>query len=138
MNNAKNLFNSLPENEQLLLVEKVMPMSGLYRQIENKENWSDGQWQLLHDEFINSIHWEQGEELESIDVHDKTYIVKGESDLGNRYEATGIYSDDELVSIEYLHSKDFWVECNICKAHLKNWSGSTPCCGSIAYIIEQE
>ena len=102
MNNAKKLFNSLPENEQLLLVEKVMPISGLYRQIENKKDWSDGQWKLLHDEFINSIHWEQGEKLESIDVHDKTYIVKGESDLGNRYEATGIYSDYILVSIEDL------------------------------------
>lgn len=31
---------------------------------------------------------------------------------------------------------DFWVECNVCKNHLKNWTGSTPCCGSIAWLIE--
>jgi len=30
----------------------------------------------------------------------------------------------------------FWVECNVCKQQLKNWTGSTPCCGSIAYMIE--
>jgi len=31
---------------------------------------------------------------------------------------------------------DFWVECNVCKSQHKNWVGSTPCCGSIAYIVE--
>lgn len=33
--------------------------------------------------------------------------------------------------------KDFWVECDVCKTQYKNWSGSTPCCGSIAYIINE-
>jgi hypothetical protein len=33
-------------------------------------------------------------------------------------------------------NNDFWVECNVCKTQLKNWTGSTPCCGSIAYIVE--
>ena len=32
--------------------------------------------------------------------------------------------------------KDFWVECNVCKHRLKNWVGSTPCCGSIAWVVE--
>lgn len=32
--------------------------------------------------------------------------------------------------------KDFWVECNVCKQQLKNWTGSTPCCGSLAFIVE--
>lgn len=31
---------------------------------------------------------------------------------------------------------EFWVECNVCKQQLKNWTGSTPCCGSIAYLVE--
>ena len=31
---------------------------------------------------------------------------------------------------------DFWVECNVCKTQLKNWVGSTPCCGSIAFLVE--
>jgi len=31
--------------------------------------------------------------------------------------------------------EDFWVECNVCKTQLKNWVGSTPCCGSIAFIV---
>jgi hypothetical protein len=34
--------------------------------------------------------------------------------------------------------QDFWVECNVCKQHFKNWTGSTPCCGSIAYMIEND
>lgn len=33
---------------------------------------------------------------------------------------------------------DFWVECNVCKSRLKNWSGSTPCCGSIAYVVDED
>ena len=33
-------------------------------------------------------------------------------------------------------TNDFWVECAVCHQQLKNWTGSTPCCGSIAYIVE--
>lgn len=32
--------------------------------------------------------------------------------------------------------KDFIVECNVCEQQYKNWTGSTPCCGSIAYVVE--
>jgi len=32
--------------------------------------------------------------------------------------------------------KDFWVECNVCKTQYKNHVGSTACCGSIAYLVE--
>ena len=35
-----------------------------------------------------------------------------------------------------VSGSDFWVECNVCKQQLKNWTGSTPCCGSIAYMVE--
>lgn len=35
------------------------------------------------------------------------------------------------------NKKDFWVECDVCKQHLKNHVGSTPCCGSIAYLVEE-
>lgn len=35
-----------------------------------------------------------------------------------------------------LADSDFWVECNVCKTQLKNWTGSTPCCGSIAWLVE--
>ena len=31
--------------------------------------------------------------------------------------------------------KDFWVQCNVCKTQWKNWVGSTPCCGSIAFLV---
>jgi hypothetical protein len=34
-----------------------------------------------------------------------------------------------------VSSSDFWVECNVCKQQLKNWTGSTPCCGSIAWLV---
>ncbi len=34
--------------------------------------------------------------------------------------------------------KEFWVECNVCKTQYKNHVGSTPCCGSIAYLMEGE
>lgn len=32
--------------------------------------------------------------------------------------------------------ENFIVECAVCKQHLENWIGSTPCCGSIAYLVE--
>ena len=34
--------------------------------------------------------------------------------------------------------KDFYVECDVCKQHLKNWIGSTPCCGSIAWMVNDD
>jgi len=34
--------------------------------------------------------------------------------------------------------KDFWARCNVCGTQYLNWSGSTPCCGSIAYIVEDD
>lgn len=34
--------------------------------------------------------------------------------------------------------KDFTVECNVCKQHYENWIGSTPCCGSIAYLVNED
>jgi hypothetical protein len=33
---------------------------------------------------------------------------------------------------------DFEVECNVCKQRLINWTGSTPCCGSIAFLVEND
>lgn len=35
-----------------------------------------------------------------------------------------------------VSGSDYWVECNVCKQQLKNWTGSTPCCGSIAWLVE--
>lgn len=35
-----------------------------------------------------------------------------------------------------MNNKDFIVECKVCKQRYKNHVGSTPCCGSIAYIVE--
>lgn len=41
-----------------------------------------------------------------------------------------------------LHPKeeenDFHVKCNVCGQVLKNWIGSTPCCGSIAYSCDED
>lgn len=35
-------------------------------------------------------------------------------------------------------NKDFTVECNVCKQRLDNWVGSTPCCGSIAFLVGED
>lgn len=42
----------------------------------------------------------------------------------------------EFPRVTRLADSDFWVECNVCKTQLKNWTGSTPCCGSIAWMVE--
>jgi len=33
--------------------------------------------------------------------------------------------------------KDFWVECNVCGQQYRNWSGSTPCCGSLSWVLTE-
>lgn len=33
--------------------------------------------------------------------------------------------------------KSFIVECAVCHQHYENWVGSTPCCGSIAYVLDE-
>lgn len=32
--------------------------------------------------------------------------------------------------------EDFWVECSVCHTHIKNWTGSTACCGALAFLVE--
>jgi hypothetical protein len=32
---------------------------------------------------------------------------------------------------------NFTVECDTCGKHYLNWSGSTPCCGSITFIVDE-
>jgi NAD-dependent SIR2 family protein deacetylase len=29
------------------------------------------------------------------------------------------------------------VECNVCGTQYEDWFGSTPCCGSIAYVVDE-
>jgi predicted ATP-dependent serine protease len=41
---------------------------------------------------------------------------------------------------EYCKDQPFLrnSECSGCGQVYKNWSGSTPCCGAIAYIVEEQ
>ncbi len=36
------------------------------------------------------------------------------------------------------NEKTFFVKCNVCGHVLKDWIGSTPCCGSIAYECNED
>lgn len=33
---------------------------------------------------------------------------------------------------------NFVVVCNVCGSRYHNWTGSTPCCGSIAYMLDEK
>ncbi len=33
---------------------------------------------------------------------------------------------------------EFTVKCAQCNCYYDNWVGSTPCCGSIAYLVEDD
>jgi predicted ATP-dependent serine protease len=36
-----------------------------------------------------------------------------------------------------INLDDEWVvECNVCGARYRNWAGSTPCCGSLAFVVD--
>lgn len=99
---AKKIFNALKENDKLSLIEKVMPHSGTYRQLDNQGFWTDGQWINLANEFIKSVDWAKGIETEKICIHDSTHVVNGDSENGNPYEGIGFYSDNKLLYIEDL------------------------------------
>lgn len=34
--------------------------------------------------------------------------------------------------------EDFTVQCDVCGQYYQNWVGSTPCCGSIAYKVDEQ
>lgn len=99
---AKEIFKALKEDDKLHLIEKVMPHSGNYRQLDNQDSWSDSDWLMLANEFLKSVDWARGIETDKLDIHDKTHVVNGDSELGNAYEGIGYYSDDELLFIEDL------------------------------------
>jgi hypothetical protein len=35
-----------------------------------------------------------------------------------------------------MDNENITVECSVCKQHLINHVGSTPCCGALAYLVE--
>lgn len=35
-----------------------------------------------------------------------------------------------------MENENITVECSVCKQHLVNHIGSTPCCGALAYLVE--
>lgn len=37
-----------------------------------------------------------------------------------------------------MGNKDFEVQCACCGLRISNWTGSTPCCGSIAYLVNED
>lgn len=37
---------------------------------------------------------------------------------------------------EQTEANDFTVKCNACGLKYENWTGSTPCCGSIAFMVQ--
>lgn len=106
MKNYKEIYQSLPENEKLLLIEKVMPYSGTHRQLEKQGSFSDGQIKEMAELFFNSINWEKGEGMEEIDIHDKMCLVNGVGESGNIYEAVGYYSCNDLLYIYDLEIKN--------------------------------
>lgn len=41
--------------------------------------------------------------------------------------------------IPHTEIKDpFYVKCAVCNGIFENWVGSTPCCGSIAYLCDSQ
>lgn len=45
------------------------------------------------------IEWEQGDLMENLCVHDSVYDLSGVDQFGQKYQAMGVYTDGELVSI---------------------------------------
>ena len=45
---------------------------------------------------------------------------------------------DEIAIVDFSSKKGWVAECEQCGQHYPNWAGSTPCCGSIAFIIDSK
>lgn len=86
------------------------------------------------------IDWQIGETIDNHGSGCKDVQLSGEDADGNRYLASGNSQDGELVDVyeDDIEDANFWVECNVCKQHIKNWTGSTPCCGSIAHRVNAD
>lgn len=39
--------------------------------------------------------------------------------------------------MKVTEKKDYWAECVVCGQRYKNWAGSTPCCGSLAFVLTE-
>ena len=39
--------------------------------------------------------------------------------------------------MEVTEVKEMWSECDVCGQRFHNWWGSTPCCGSIAFVLTE-
>lgn len=102
MKNSKQIFKALTENDKLSMIEKVMPCSGSYRQLDESGNFSQGQFDEMATRFVKSIDWNKVVEVDKLDVHDSQYLINGLSENGNSYDAIGFYSDEELIFIEEL------------------------------------
>lgn len=37
-----------------------------------------------------------------------------------------------------MQTKTIYCECNVCGQLYENWSGSTPCCGSVAFVVTEK
>lgn len=88
---------------------------------------------------IENIDFETTELLENTSVHDQTYLAVGYNDRGDRFEGVAQVSCGEIIEVLDIVEADennFIVECNVCKQQYENWTGSTPCCGSIAFLVE--
>ena len=107
MENSKQNFKEITNEDKLVLIEKEMPCSGTYRQLDEEANFSDNQIKRMMENFTNSIDWEKRVELERVSPHDVAYSVLGTSSTGNKYGAIGNYSCGELVSIQDLERLNY-------------------------------
>jgi hypothetical protein len=92
--------------------------------------------QFLEQDSINHIKMMQLIENTSVKI---TYDpAKKWQFMNNNCNWITTIKPAEMAAKGYVvreYEPDFWVECDVCKQHLKNWVGSTPCCGSIAYQV---
>jgi len=143
----KELIEQLAESELLvkertsLSIDYVNQINDLKKQLSEKDKESF-RFQQLYEDYLED--WKQsldkldcdGSELDKI----ITYLQKNDYVFSNPIDITSIttvkdgkvYFKDVFKDVE----QDFWVECNVCKSRLKNWAGSTSCCGSIAYVVK--
>lgn len=117
--------------ELLYFIDKtsLRTVSNIVARLEEKgfikRNKKNGRVELgLNAENFDSIYGQDG--VMTADLK-RDLFQKEFNELLDKYGADAV-----------LNENNFLVECSICKQILKNWVGSTPCCGAVAYLIKDK
>lgn len=107
MKEHAELLSKISESAKLYAIEKVMPNSGTFRQLEQNQ-FTTTQTKMLWGAIENTISWEVDMRFEKVRPFVQEVSVIGHDDFGNKYQASAIECSGEIqdvIDIEVVKNK---------------------------------